>query len=695
MNYSLVKNNSSIQKQLNLEDIFNMIKSGKVGEQNVKTLIEGIRSNQPKLKRELPGFCYTGEFKDKRREVNLVNYSGLICVDIDKIEKKQLVEITANCQTDKLIRMSFISPSGNGVKILIQTDAKKDDHKAAFVQVNTYVANKYSIEVDMNIKSIAQQCYFSFDPEIYFNPKSEIFKIESSLIDGCNHEARLLNKIDQALDESQLFIEIKRRTELSYTFEKGSRNAYMYYFACTSNRFGIDQSKCSKYLREEFSKGFSNNEIGNCVRSAYKNTSEFGTININTVTSHFPDHIYNQLPVMLDWISPHFENKEIRDMMLLTALCSTSVVFHNVKGRWNKGTVYPNLYVWVLAKAGSGKGNAVLAYKLIEKVDELFKTNLVSGSETNESGSLIIAGNNSFAGMIQDLKDNNGIGIILETEADSLVTKLGQDWGNFAEILNMAYQHERINHKRKDEKIKIKNPKLSIAMTSTPGQIFGMFNSKENGLFSRFCFYKIQKEPKWESQKPTPENEKLSKRLEEVKSRLERLYTELREREIKFRWTDEQWAIQNKVMPKVIAAANEEHVSGVLMRAGLQWYRISMILTCLRGEYDNEIVCKQQDFQIAQEIVMVLVEHSKKVLKMIPDSLKTVTKGDAGERKAVLLFQKMPDVFTTQQALDAKGSLGIEERTIYRILKENKGIMWENVKKGTYKKMFPTAKVAE
>ena len=101
---------------------------------------------------------------------------------------------------------------------------------------------------------------------------------------------------------------------------------------------------------------------------------------------------------------------------------------------------------------------------------------------------LFLPANNSSSGMFQLLENNEGKGLIFETEADTLTGTFKQDYGDYSDGFRKAFQHETISYYRKtdSEYVEIKKPKLSTVLTGTPKQVFSLFPNAENGLFSRF-----------------------------------------------------------------------------------------------------------------------------------------------------------------------------------------------------------------
>lgn len=102
-------------------------------------------------------------------------------------------------------------------------------------------------------------------------------------------------------------------------------------------------------------------------------------------------------------------------------------------------------------------------------------------------------GNSSSSAVYRALDANGGWGIMFETEADTVSNMLDSDYGHYSDLMRKAYHHETVSMNRVSDKIHIdiENPRLSVFITCTPGQIPGLFPSFENGLGSRFQFYNL------------------------------------------------------------------------------------------------------------------------------------------------------------------------------------------------------------
>jgi hypothetical protein len=112
---------------------------------------------------------------------------------------------------------------------------------------------------------------------------------------------------------------------------------------------------------------------------------------------------------------------------------------------------------------------------------------------------LYIPANSSATAFCQALANNCGTGLVFETEGDTLSTVLASGFGQFSDVLRKAFHHETVSYKRRtgNEYVKIEGPKLSIVLAGTSNQLHRLLPSSENGLFSRFMFYKMNSQLVW------------------------------------------------------------------------------------------------------------------------------------------------------------------------------------------------------
>ena len=146
-----------------------------------KDVVKRIRAEKRKherneIKKTLPAICFSGTFT-KRSDSSISEHSGLICLDFDGYEKKK--ELLAHKEVlskDKYVFSVFISPSGNGLKVLVRIPKDTDNHTNYFNSLRTHFNSE---QFDKTSKNISRVCYESYDALIYINENSSVWdKIE-------------------------------------------------------------------------------------------------------------------------------------------------------------------------------------------------------------------------------------------------------------------------------------------------------------------------------------------------------------------------------------------------------------------------------------------------------------------------------------------------------------------------------------
>jgi hypothetical protein len=110
-----------------------------------KDLIKKIRSEKNKaerqeLKKALPSICFSGTFI-KRSDASIEEHSGLVCLDFDGYpKKKDMLEAKEKLTKSQYTYSVFISPSGDGLKVLVRIPADPETHKQYFNEKSEYRA---------------------------------------------------------------------------------------------------------------------------------------------------------------------------------------------------------------------------------------------------------------------------------------------------------------------------------------------------------------------------------------------------------------------------------------------------------------------------------------------------------------------------------------------------------------------------
>jgi hypothetical protein len=167
----------------------------------------------------------------------------------------------------------FVSPSGNGLKVLVKIPADQDNHINYFNSLEKYFNSPY---FDKTSKNISRVCYESYDPLLHINENSSVWDVIEEI------EYTEVNKYrDQPTipitDENKVIEILIKWWTKKYPMIEGQRNHNVYILAMAFNDFGINKSLASYVLNQYATADFTEKEIGTTIDSAYKNTSSFGT----------------------------------------------------------------------------------------------------------------------------------------------------------------------------------------------------------------------------------------------------------------------------------------------------------------------------------------------------------------------------------------------------------------------------------
>ncbi len=438
-------------------------------------------------------------------------------------------------------------------------------------------------------------------------------------------------------------------------------------------------------------------------------------------TPIIPQIVYDGLPQILKCSSALFSNPREKDVFLTSALSVLSGIFSTVIGTYDRKVVHPNLFSFIIAPPASDKSAMIFAkslgsiihQKLLAdskiRISEYLKrkkdaknkpkpeTEVVTQNEyenTPERKMLFIPANSSSASVISHLEQSDQIGIIIETEADTMANTFKQDWGGYSDVIRKSFHHETISYsrKRENEFIEVERPKLSISLTGTPSQVGGLIRSASDGLFSRFIFYAYSTNQKWRNVS-TDNNINLTAYFDELGKKVSGIYSYLKKFDMQFDLRRYQWKIFNERFGSLLIQTDRltgGESPSTVKRMGLITYRIAMILSILRS-FENslpmdEIICEDEDFGLAMLLSKIYMQHS---LFMF-ESLKP---GEEGEPKTASLgITRFLNAIKSQKSHKRKAlveigkNMGIQERTIDLYLKRliDKNLLYKSDRYGEY-----------
>ena len=459
----------------------------------------------------------------------------------------------------------------------------------------------------------------------------------------------------------------------------------------------------------------------------------------------FSDKVATNLPPIFKDITTLGKTPTEKDMLLLASITILSGAFPEVFAIYDDMRVYPNLFTFLVANAASGKGRTSACLKLVSLIEqEIREANKQEVDDYQQQladlralgnkksvampmpkeppyRSMLIPANCSSTAIYQALHDNHDQGITFETEADSLANTLKSDYGNFSDGLRKGFHHEDITYRRRkeNEHVEIHNPKWTVYLTGTPGQVNNLIPSPENGLFSRFLFMKVDIPAKWHNVFSKAKRT-INEEMEAIGKRVFRIHQHLvasksmkpktgqsYSNDILFELTDAQGEQFNKYFDSLVEEyknmLGRDFVASIY-RLGLSTFRIAMVLSIARLEETlsespttsisenatTSIICRDEDLDNAITIADTLMQHAAKIFAtLMPNKEEDGTLGIKLSPKSERLFENLPDKFNRQTVLSIGKKLGIPQRTAEKYVGEyvNKHGLCKRTGNGEYEKV--------
>ena len=429
-------------------------------------------------------------------------------------------------------------------------------------------------------------------------------------------------------------------------------------------------------------------------------------------TDTFSQTVGGQLPDILKRIVADAVSPVDADLLILGSLTVFSACLPNVYGVYDRREVFSNLFLYVTASASAGKGRLSLCRHLAaplhrelreqyrksmekykqEQLQYVMNKKKGEASEPEEPPflTLFIPANSTATVVYQTLSQNNGVGLLFETEGDTLANAFNSDLGNYSDGFRKAFHHEMISYLRKKDReyVEITKPKFSAILSGTPEQVFNLIPSAENGLFSRFIFYVMPTEIVWHDMFDASEGPTADELFKEIGRDFYQFHKLLGAQPIRFTLQQEQQRRFNAFFSKTqadYAALFGNDIIASVRRLGLILFRFAMILTVLRQMDDGAfplalddgkealLVCTNADFDTALAMVKVLLQHTVRVFQALPRRTERRFRQDRRQRTESYMqtfLAALPDAFSRSGYLQTAADMGINEKTAERYIAE-------------------------
>ena len=444
----------------------------------------------------------------------------------------------------------------------------------------------------------------------------------------------------------------------------------------------------------------------------------------NTHPMTFSQDIHENLPLIMQRIIADTHSDEDADILILGSLAVFSACTPNVYGVYDRRPVHPNLFLYVTAPASAGKGRLslcrYLAAPIHQSLRDKYKRDMQQYNEDLASYavnrknsievppkeppflSLFVPANSTATVVYQTLYENNGVGLLFETEGDTLANAFKSDLGNYSDGFRKAFHHEPISYLRKKdhEFVEILRPKFSAVLSGTRQQVFNLIPDAENGLFSRFIFYSMRTELVWRDMFPVMDGATADERFRQIGKDFYAFLKDFPTIDVQFTLSHAQKGLFNEFFAETqsdFANTFGDDIVASVRRLGLILFRIAMIISVLRlmdafpaasgrgkstplaeVKKTKSIVCTDIDFQSAMAIVKVLLQHTAEVFQSLPrhsyerpaSSFAAKGSRQLAEASRSRFFAALPDSFDRPKYIEVAASLNITEKTAERYVRE-------------------------
>lgn len=734
------------------------------------------------LKMQLPAIAVSVLFPGERLTEQAGGHTGYVLVDVDGM-KTPATEYIGRCKGFPWLALAYISARGAGVHLFFRVETDTEQHEEVCRALYDIVETTLGEAPDRICTDIARTSLICWDADCYYNPDAEVFRLrtepsggQASAIppapsrEGKNFLAAQQRGYQEMTERERLDLYLDQADRGTCRM-KGQRHARLVSLAFSLNRAGFGQEAVeNECVRRYAERDFDAKEITKTIASVYaKARVEHGTNRYRKDVADGPKYatsasyatkvpekrqtheeenkevdkedfdaplpVFDRAfidalpPLLRDMVHPTLKDEEA-DMALVGGLTMLSTITPNVSGRYHNRSISPSLYLYIVARAGSGKGilnsmrpstehwhrsvadrsrNQVMEY---EK-DELYYQAQVakakrSGKKLTDNPpavvrqmNLNIPGSITQAKLTVQLSTNRHYPALMhESEIGVLSEAINQEHGKYVPQLNkIAHQEEIGRDSLANGYEHCARPLMGILLSGTFGQFTRFIPSADDGLFSRFLAYTVDKPVEWkdltdEDNSPSSNNyyHDLGLRVLEMGNFLDKYPTfvcytkKQRDRmNARFRYLSEKAKLYG-----------DEDRQSIVNRLGRSHFCICMTLAAIRKAEaqctDKTVVVSDADFDLAMTFILLFHEHVLRLSTRLRKNDSYLPSSDPNIYER--LFRELPPQFRTAEAVSLSTSLGLPERSVSRRIKAwvERGLI-SRISAGKYIKNKPPEEV--
>lgn len=302
--------NGLVHEKISLKRVYEIITS----DEDVKKVVNKIRvllitagkdTSKKYKEKNCKHLVFQSEFNVSRKKKNVYRLTGLVCIDIDGLgfgtAKTVKNALAANTELNPVL--AFISPSGNGVKVVVKSKRLENmtgdwktlanEFELEYHKISAYIYKRHGCKTDKSCEESARCCFASHDENCFYNPDEPYTNIP----DMANFEktfAEMLGKTEkkqgyrhEGYDEEQtgeIYANILRGLEKDangdYIYTRNAQirlghrsdhtakvpygdgygyQAMLYFYRTALLLYGYDYEKADKFLKESVWE-YANNE---------------------------------------------------------------------------------------------------------------------------------------------------------------------------------------------------------------------------------------------------------------------------------------------------------------------------------------------------------------------------------------------------------------------------------------------------
>ena len=446
-------------------------------------------------------------------------------------------------------------------------------------------------------------------------------------------------------------------------------------------------------------------------------------------------------PYPLAQVRQYGETPAQRDVLFLSTLVAIGACMgRHVRCQYGGKSYSPCFQLFVVAPPASGKGVLGFTRKFVEfphfdirrrveKEMEAYRRekavyDSLGKGRTEKEAPLppknrlfIIPGNNTGTGILQNLIDSDGTGIIFETEADTISTAIGTDYGHWSDTLRKAFDHDPLAYNRRTDREyrEVARSYLSVILSGTPAQVKPLIPSAENGLFSRQLFYYMPSVSCWKNQFDCRDKD-TDNAFRQLAGEWYKTSCRMNQQGIfDLVLDEEQKAAFNRLFASLFeesACRMDNGLASSVVRLGIIACRMLSVVAMLRmlenggpqtgkglarpapdTAPDNlkdgiitrwEVSIMPEDFEATLSLIQTLYCHAGHILSFLPDT--QVARRPNADRTA--FFKLLPDEFTRQDMLQVAtlNGIGLKRADSWLRRLKQKGWVETQAGSGIYRK---------